>query len=150
MEKRSTKYYRKNEAKVMKKLGLVPTKNSGAGFEEKEDGYNEYILAQLKSTDKQSISMKMDDVHKLEYHAQVEHKVPVFVLQFLENDDVFICMRPNDIPLVSQYLELGQCSIPNTIEIPTDNKPQPPKDVISSGDRNTFWDEYKKEKGLKR
>lgn len=31
MSKRSTKFYRKNEADVMKRLGFKPTKNSGAG-----------------------------------------------------------------------------------------------------------------------
>lgn len=29
MEKRSTKFYRKNEEEVMKSIGLKPTKNSG-------------------------------------------------------------------------------------------------------------------------
>ena len=41
MVKRSTKFYRKNEAEVMQQLGLKPTKNSGAGWIEKEDGQNE-------------------------------------------------------------------------------------------------------------
>lgn len=31
MNKRSTKFYRKNEAEVMKCLGFKPTRNSGAG-----------------------------------------------------------------------------------------------------------------------
>lgn len=31
MPKRSTKFYRKNEADVMKRLGFKPTKNSGSG-----------------------------------------------------------------------------------------------------------------------
>ena len=36
--KRTGKFYRKNEAEVMKSLGLIPTKNSGSGWIEKEDG----------------------------------------------------------------------------------------------------------------
>ena len=32
MNKRSIKFYRKNEAEVMKRLGFKPTKNSGAGL----------------------------------------------------------------------------------------------------------------------
>lgn len=32
MAKRSTKFYRRNEAEVMKSLGLKPTKNSGSGW----------------------------------------------------------------------------------------------------------------------
>ena len=41
MGKRSTKFYRKNEEEVMRRLGFKPTKNSGAGWIEKEDGQNE-------------------------------------------------------------------------------------------------------------
>lgn len=32
MNKRSTKFYRKNEAEVMKWLGFKPTKNSGGDY----------------------------------------------------------------------------------------------------------------------
>ena len=54
---RSGKFYRKNEREVMKNLGLKPTKNSGSGWIEKEDGENETIIAQLKSTDSESIKV---------------------------------------------------------------------------------------------
>ena len=36
--KRSGKFYRRNEQDVMAQLGLQPTKNSGSGWIEKEDG----------------------------------------------------------------------------------------------------------------
>lgn len=49
--KRSGKFYRKNEAEVMESLGLKPTKNSGSGWVEKEDGQSDEIICQLKSTD---------------------------------------------------------------------------------------------------
>ena len=55
--KRTGKFYRKNEAEVMKSLGLIPTKNSGSGWIEKEDGQNDYVICQLKSTDAQSIKV---------------------------------------------------------------------------------------------
>lgn len=32
MNKRSTRFYRKNEAEVMKRLGFKPTKNSGGDY----------------------------------------------------------------------------------------------------------------------
>ena len=38
------------EKKVMEKLGLRPQPQSGAGWR-KEDGENDYVLCQLKSTD---------------------------------------------------------------------------------------------------
>ena len=65
MPKRSTKFYRKNEAEVMQQLGLKPTKNSGAGWIEKEDGQNDYIIAQLKSTDANSIKVNLRDIEIL-------------------------------------------------------------------------------------
>ena len=97
MNKRSTKFYRKNEAEVMKRLGFKPTKNSGAGWIEKEDGQNEQCICQLKSTDKRSISIKQDDLHILEQNAAVAHKLPVFALQFLNTDEVWIMIRPEDL-----------------------------------------------------
>lgn len=51
MSRRSTRWYRKNEEELMQQLGLEPTINSGAGFAQKEDGENEHVLCQLKSTD---------------------------------------------------------------------------------------------------
>lgn len=99
MSKRSTKFYRKNEAEVMERLGLKPTKNSGAGWIEKEDGENEYYLCQLKSTDNQSISIKQNDLRILEYHAQISHKIPVFVIQFLNTGEVWLMARPEDMEL---------------------------------------------------
>lgn len=97
MARRSTKYYRKNESEVMRKLGFKPTKNSGAGWLEKEDGENDFCLCQLKSTDKESISIKQKDLHTLEYNAIVSHKTPVLVIQFIQNDEVYLLIKPEDL-----------------------------------------------------
>ena len=107
MNKRSTKFYRKNEAEVMKRLGFKPTKNSGAGWIEKEDGQNEQCICQLKSTDKQSISIIQIDIHILEQIADVAHKLPVFALQFLNTGEVWVMIRPEDLGLV-QSLVAGE------------------------------------------
>ena len=108
---RGTKFYRKNEREVMLKLGIRPCANSGAGWIEKEDGQNDYIIAQLKSTDADSIKIVMNDVDILETNAAVAHKIPIFILQFLKNDDVFISVRPADLPQIAQYLDCGKCDI---------------------------------------
>lgn len=110
-KRRSTKWYRKNEEQVMEKLGLVPTKNSGAGWIEKEDGQNDYLICQLKSTDMGSIGVKKKDLETLEYNAGVSHKIPVFALQFIgdASDDVWIMVKPEDIREVSKYIETGCC-----------------------------------------
>lgn len=104
MSKRSTKFYRRNEDEVMKRLGFRPTKNSGAGWIEKEDGINDQAICQLKSTDKQSISVKQSDLHILEQHALEAHKLPVFALQFLNLDEVWIMVKPEHIGLLQSLV----------------------------------------------
>ena len=108
MGRRSTKFYRKNEAEVMEALGLQPTVNSGAGWIEKEDGQNDYVLAQLKSTDAASISIKQKDIHVLEMHAYESGKIPVFVIQFLNDNSTFIMARPEDMEEVVEYINTGK------------------------------------------
>lgn len=95
--KRSGKFYRKNEEEVMKLLGFMPTKNSGSGWIEKEDGQSEDAICQLKSTDAQSIKVNLQDLHTLDYNAEVSHKVPVFAIQFLSSNEVFLIVRPENL-----------------------------------------------------
>lgn len=111
MNKRSTKFYRKNEEEVMKAIGLKPTKNSGAGWIEKEDGQNDYLICQLKSTDARSIGVKQEDLHTLEYNACVSHKVPVFAIQFLNSGEVWLMAKPQDFVEVAKYIETGKCEV---------------------------------------
>lgn len=96
MNKRSTKFYRKNEAEVMKRLGFKPTKNSGAGWVEKCDGQSENFICELKSTDKESYTLKQKTLQELEYHACVAHKTPVFALQFLNRDEIWVAVKEED------------------------------------------------------
>lgn len=102
--KRSQKFYRKNESDVMKRLGFRPTRNSGSGWIEKEDGVSEYCICQLKSTDKNSISIKKHDLEVLKHNAIISHKIPVFAIQFLESDDVWTMIRPEDIQDIQDIL----------------------------------------------
>lgn len=146
MPKRSTKFYRKNEAEVMQSLGLVPTKNSGAGWKEKEDGQNDMVIAQLKSTDANSIRVDLFDIHKLIYNGNVAHKLPIFVIQFLKSKEVFVLIKPEDISTVSQYINSGEVTaLPEiNLDIQEDeiiNK----KEKIKSGNREGFWQEREKE-----
>lgn len=96
MNKRSTKFYRKNEVEVMKRLGFTPTKNSGAGWVEKCDGQNETFICELKSTNKESYTLKQKTLQELEYHACVSHKTPVFALQFLNRDEIWVAVKEED------------------------------------------------------
>jgi len=109
--KRSAKFYRKNESEVMRKYGLKPTANSGAGWIEKEDGENADIICQLKSTDKDSIKINLLDLHKLIYHAETAHKIPLFMIQFLQQNEEYIIMRAEDAhSLCTAFQRTGEYS----------------------------------------
>ena len=107
--KRNTKFYRKNEVEVMKSLGLKPTKNSGSGWIEKEDGQNDYVICQLKSTDAQSIKVNQKDIRMLEHNAAVCNKLPLFAIQFLNTNEVWLMMKPEDVTEIAKYIEDGEC-----------------------------------------
>ena len=91
----------------MKSLGLNPTQNSGSGWIIKEDGENEHVVCQLKSTDKQSIKVNKSDIDTLQYNALVSHKLPVFAIQFLQSNEVFLIVKPEDITDIVKYLDTG-------------------------------------------
>lgn len=109
--KRSGKFYFKNEKEVMKSLGLKQTKGSGNGWLEKEDGQNDYLICQLKSTDAQSIRVKQEDIRTLEYNADVAHKLPIFAIQFLNTGEVWLMAKPEDFTGVAEYLNTGKTEI---------------------------------------
>jgi len=100
--KRTYKFYRKNEQDVMRDLGLDPTPNSGSGSIIKEDGVSESVICQLKSTDKESMRILHEDFRKLEYNASVCHKLPVFAIQFLQSNSVYIMVKPEDLMKVAE------------------------------------------------
>lgn len=130
--KRTIRFYRKNEREVMRSLGFKPTKNSGAGEIEKEDGENDVAICQLKSTDAQSISIKQKDIRILEYHAAVSHKVPVFAIQFLNTGEIWLMMKPEDCQIRKDktfinFDEINKKSV--------DNEPEKMYNTIEAGNR---------------
>ena len=112
--RRSGKFYRKNEAEVMESLGLKPTKNSGSGWVEKEDGQSEKVICQLKSTDAESIRIHKKDLDTLNYNAAVAHKLPVFAIQFLQSNEVYLLVKPDMLCEAAQYIETGEYISANT------------------------------------
>jgi hypothetical protein len=111
--KRSGKFYRKNEAEVMESLGLKPTKNSGSGWVEKEDGQSDDVICQLKSTDAESIRIHKKDLDVLSYNAAVAHKLPVFAIQFLQSNEVYLLVKPDMLCEAAQYIETGEYTSAN-------------------------------------
>lgn len=119
MNKRSIKWYRKNESEVMQRLGFKPTKNSGATWIEKGDGQSDHCLCELKSTDKESYSLKQTTLHVLEAQALESHKLPVFALQFLNVDEVWVMVKETDIEAFKQLIvakELEEKGIHGEVE----------------------------------
>ena len=113
--KRSGKFYRKNEAEVMNMLGLKPTKNSGSGWIEKEDGQSDHVICQLKSTDASSIKINKKDLDTLGYNAAVSHKIPVFAIQFLQSDEVYLVIKPEVLCDAAKYIETGEYATPKNV-----------------------------------
>lgn len=91
----------------MKSLGLKPTKNSGSGWVEKEDGISDAVICQLKSTDKESIKLNKRDIDVLNYNAGVCHKMPVFAIQFLQSNEVYLLVKPDILMDIAKYIETG-------------------------------------------
>ena len=104
MAKRTTKWYRKNEAEVMNRLGFKPTRNSGATWIDKGDGQNEHCICELKSTDNASYRLEQTTLHTLEANAIEAHKLPVFALQFLNVDEVWLAVKETDIEVFKQLV----------------------------------------------
>lgn len=89
---------------MLRSIGLRPVSGSGSGWLEKEDGENEYILAQLKSTSAESYRVSLVDLDKLEYHASVSNKVPLFLVQFIECGRLYAIARIEDLQDLVQGL----------------------------------------------
>lgn len=112
----------KYEQGIAKQLGLTATPRSGAGWISKEDMESDKILAQLKSTEGKSISVKRQDVDDLVINARIARKLPVFVLSFVGEDQPWLMVKANQLTKVAKYI--GQ----------TDNKG---KDKEASETRHT-------------
>lgn len=106
MSRRLSRWYFKNEKKVLKKIGLNPVPGSGSGPIHKEDGENENLLAQLKTTENKSIRITMKDFIALENNAIITHKTPVFINQVISKDDndIFITCKIEDLMIIAKNL----------------------------------------------
>ena len=104
MRNRGKKWYDKNEREVMERLGMKATRASGAGWIEKEDGQSDTLIAQLKSTDKNSITITKHDIDTLRHNAIISHKTPLFVVQFLQSGEIYALCKIEDIEQISQEI----------------------------------------------
>ena len=143
--RRTGKFYINNEKELMREIGLDPTIASGSGWLEKEDGQNEFIICQLKSTDANSYRLNLKDIKTLEANATIAHKTPMFLIQFLKTNDCFVVAKLEDLNTIVDYIKTGECE---TVEclIP-DCKPVKPAKVVKSSKskKQEFWKDKEKE-----
>lgn len=152
--RRTGKFYSQNEKKVMESLGLTPTKMSGAGWVEKSDGYNDNVIAELKSTDANSYRLKRDEFRKLEYHALVAKKIPLFVVEFLKDGELYLVIKPEDLTSIVNYITLPENLLEANfeplggIEIEAEDiEPEiVKKKAVKSGNKSKYWDKVQKER----
>lgn len=158
MANRGTRWYRKNEAEVMQQLGFSPVPNSGAGWISKEDGENGWGLCQLKSTDRDSISIKLQDINVLETHAAVSHKIPVFSIQYIKQNKTMLLISPEDLPKIAAIIMSDEKEREKVLKKVLTNKDK--DDIIttetvktngkvirsSTGGREDFYKEKEKQK----
>lgn len=96
---------------------------------EKEDGQNDNVICQLKSTDANSIKINKKDIDTLLYNAEVVHKLPVFAINFLSDNSVYLLIRPEDLEDMVRFLNTGKISSNNLFEV--DIKEESKKENVS-------------------
>lgn len=106
--KRTGKFYSRNEKETLSRLGLKPSPMSGAGWVIKEDGENDIAMVQLKSTDSSSYRLDLLDLTKLEYHADISRKVPIFLIQYLKTGKIYAVVDIDNIKELGEALDTGK------------------------------------------
>lgn len=145
--KRSGKFYYKNEAKVLRELGFTPAPGSGNGWVVKEDGYNEHAMVQLKSTDAASYRISLFDIKQLEYHAKVEHKLPIFLVQFLKEDKVYALVDVAELDQLPAVFGVEPTQVNNDfVKIAEPEQSNKPKVQSSAKGRDAFYKQQEQTK----
>ena len=145
--KRSGKFYYKNEAKVLRELGFTPAPGSGNGWVVKEDGYNEHAMVQLKSTDAASYRISLFDIKQLEYHAKVEHKLPIFLVQFLKEDKVYALVDVAELDQLPAVFGVEPTQVNNDfVKMAEPEQSNKPKIQSSAKGRDAFYKQQEQTK----
>ena len=132
MNKRSGKFYFRNEKETLSKFGLKPAPGSGSGWIVKEDGENDIAMVQLKSTDSSSYRLDMLDMKKVEYHASVSRKLPICLVQFLKQDKIYAIVEVGDIPDLAIALETGSVPPRSFFEEDEINEAKPKRQKVKA------------------
>ena len=74
------------EKRANKDLGLSDTRASGSMVWDKGDGKSEGVLAEHKSTQKWSVSVKYEWLNKIAHEAMNATRIPLLVVSFVTGD----------------------------------------------------------------
>ena len=109
-------------------------------------------MCQLKSTDAQSIKVNQKDIRTLEKNAMIEHKIPMFAIQFLNTGEVWLMLKPDDLPDAAEYILTGSLKenrldyLGIDLEASGDLKTIYHKSIKSSGDSREMFHKQQSEK----
>ena len=85
-------------------------------FKESFLGSIDSVLSLAKIIIPLMIAMEvLKDLNILECNAIIAHKIPIFVIQFLNINQIYVLAKPEDLPNISEYLECGQTDIKTSI-----------------------------------
>lgn len=152
MRKRTGKFYSRNEKETLSKLGLTPAPMSGAGWVIKEDGENETVMVQLKSTDKASYRIDLLDIKKLEYHAAVSNKIPIFLIQFLKTNKIYALVDIYSIEGILKEKEIYKEKEKPGCEVIQETQKEVKKEIVktSKNSREQFFKERSEKFGKRK
>ena len=105
-------------------------------------------MVQLKSTDSTRYTLDMLDMKKLEYHANISHKIPIFIVQFLREDRLYAIVPVDNIIDLKDSVETGKIKDKVTIKEP---EPVTSRRLVKSSKkaREQFFEEREKKYGRK-
>ena len=146
-----SKFWFRNEKNVMKRLGLNSVPGSGSDWINKEDGENDTVMVQLKSTEADSYRVNYLDIEKLEYHAAVSHKIPVMFVEFMDRGTYAVLKVENIIDFAQTLAGSKQKSSHDAVSpfvfVEAVNPSKPSRQLVSNSkrDRNKFYEEREKQ-----
>lgn len=99
----------------------------------------------MKSTEGSQISIKLQDINTLFYNANVSHKVPIFINQFIDGP-ILISMRLEDIGDIEKYLCRKVVNKERFCDIIQISTSKDNKKIIKNNNKNKIKRKLEKEK----
>ena len=98
------------------------------------------------------MKVNQKDIRTLEKNAIIEHKIPVFAIQFLNTCEVWLMVKPEDLPDAAEYILTGSLKekrldyLGIDLESSGDLRAVYHKSIKSSGDSREMFHKQQSEK----